>query len=364
MKNKVAIIGSNGIPARYGGFETLAENLVENLNHKYNFIVYCSNIYKHVEKRKHYKGAKLIYLPFKANGFHSIIYDTLSLIHSFFIADVLLILGPVAGFILPLNIFFKKKIITNYGGLNEWEREKYSVLGKRFIYFSFKIATKYSNVNIADNIPLQKSLKRLFNINAKVIEYGGDHIRINHIISSDLFNKYPFLKYKYDLSISRAQKDNNLHILLKTYSELQNRNLVMISNWSVSKYGQELKQKYSTGFPNIFLFDAIYYINDLDVIRSNASLYIHTHSKCGTSPSLVEAMNYNLPVICFDVNTNRLATKQKSIYFDSEESLKHILNLLSSYRLKKLEQDMSIIASKYYRWTFISEKYEKILNIL
>ena len=121
-KKKVAIIGTNGIPARYGGFETLAEHITSELHEKYDFTVYCSNLYNKEERVKTYNNAKLVYYPFNANGFQSIIFDTLNCLHAWFRSDILLILGPAFGFILPLNLIFRKKIIVNHGGLNEWER--------------------------------------------------------------------------------------------------------------------------------------------------------------------------------------------------------------------------------------------------
>ena len=125
MKKKVAIIGTNGIPANYGGFETLAQSLTKYLNREVDFIVYCSSrSYK--KKYDSYNGAKLIYLPFKANGGQSFFYDLVATTLAWFSADVLLILGPSAGIILFLNKIFKKKLIVNHGGLNEWEREKFS----------------------------------------------------------------------------------------------------------------------------------------------------------------------------------------------------------------------------------------------
>ena len=95
-KKKVAIIGTNGIPARYGGFETLAENLVDKLSEEFSFTVYCSNIYKKEERSKAYKNARLVYFPFNANGYQSIIYDIVTSFHAWFKSDILLILGPVA----------------------------------------------------------------------------------------------------------------------------------------------------------------------------------------------------------------------------------------------------------------------------
>ena len=101
---KVAIIGTNGLPAKYGGFETLANFLVENLNKEHNeLIVYCSKTSKE-ERLLKYNGAKLIYFPLKANGWQSMIYDFVTIVHAFFTASDLIILGFSGAFAFPLNI--------------------------------------------------------------------------------------------------------------------------------------------------------------------------------------------------------------------------------------------------------------------
>jgi glycosyltransferase involved in cell wall biosynthesis len=361
VKKKVAIIGTNGIPARYGGFETLAENLILNLNDTYDFTVYCSNIYKKHERLKYFKNARLIYFPLKANGIQSVLFDIFNTFHAWVTSDVLVVLGPAAGFILPLNKLFRTNLIVNHGGLNEWEREKLSFLQRKYAYYNHKLAAKSANTNIADNLPLQVSLTTTFNIKANVVEYGGDHV-VNRNISDGIKEKYKFLSHPYDLSISRSQQDNNLHILLNAYSKIPNRNLVLISNWQVSDYGKKLKINFQNKYPNVFVINAIYNKEELDVIRTNTSLYVHSHSQCGTAPSLVEAMNYNIPVICFDVATNRETTKNKTHYFKDESSLIKLVCSLTVNSLEEIKQRMLDIAKENYSWKIISKKYKEVID--
>ena len=359
-KKKVAIIGTNGIPARYGGFETLTQYISKELGKDFDFTIYCSSIYKKKERRKKYNNTNLIYFPFKANGIQSVLYDIISTFHAWFTADVLLILGPAAGFILPLNFIFKKTIITNHGGLNEWEREKLSFIQKKYAYINHKIAALYSNFNITDNLPLKKSLFQSFGVESEVIEYGGDHINIENICSKSL-KKYPFLSKPYSLCVARAQKDNNLHLLIDAFKDLPDKNLVIISNWNISHYGQDIWEK--TKLHNVFLLQAVYDKNELDIIRSNTDLYIHSHSQCGTAPSLVEAMSYNIPVICYDVETNRETTEHKSFYYSNSKDLKLLVSNLSVEKRLELKEKMFIIAKNKYTWKNISGKYQKLIKL-
>jgi hypothetical protein len=175
-KNRIAIIGTVGLPAKYGGFETLAEHLVTQLSEKYNFTVYCSkNKYNKEERVSSYKGASLIYIPLNANGVQSIPYDTLSILHALWKNDVLLILGVAGAWILPFVKFFSgKKIIISIDGI-EWKRDKWSLIAKLYLLWVEKIAVKYSHIDISDNESIQDYTALRYETLSRVIEYGADH---------------------------------------------------------------------------------------------------------------------------------------------------------------------------------------------
>ena len=132
-----------------------------------------------------------------------------------------------------------------------------------------------------------------------LIEYGGDHV-IDSTVENFSKTEFEFIEDSYDISVSRAQEDMNIHILIEAYKNVSDRNLVIISNWSTSNYGMKLYEKNYNKYQNIHLIDAIYDKEKLNALRRNASLYLHSHSLCGTAPSLVEAMNLSLPVVAFD----------------------------------------------------------------
>lgn len=363
MKKKVALIGTNGIPAKYGGFETLTEYLAKYLNEEYDLSVYCAKNPKE-NRLKRFNNSRLIYLPFKANGWQSMIYDALSIIHALYISDVLVILGFSGVFVFPLNVFFKKKIIFNIGGI-EWKK----VRGKKSLAAIEVVAKKwfericihFSDVIIVDNQVLWNYIKEVYYVNSVLIEYGGDHA-IREPITEELIKKYPFMAKKYDVSISRAQEDMNINILIDSYKETPNRNLVVVSNWDTSEYGVKLKKENKDKYHNIFLQDAVYNLFELNAIRSNAKIYIHTHSLCGTAPSLIEAMYLGLPIICFEVDTNRATTEEKSFYFKDVMSLKEILSKLDDATIRKLGQDMYLIANKRYTWKRIVNLYKSCIE--
>ena len=359
-KKKVAIIGTNGIPAMYGGFETLSEFLVENLNEQFDFTVFCSKGQKSkLNGLKRYKGATLSYLPLNANGYQSILYDSLSVLISLFKYDTLLVLGSSGGFFFFLNTFFKKTIILNHGGLNEWEREKYGTLGKLWGYYTRKFTSKYTTHDIGDNPLIIESLKNTFGIQAKLIVYGGDHaFKVKP--DDSLLSKYPFAQKSYFVSVLRAQPDNYVEMLIESFKNLPNEVLVIVSNWKVSDYGKAMVKQFRNKFKNIYLVDAIYDKRELNFVRSNAKVYIHSHSFCGTAPSLVEAMSLELPVISFDVPTNRYTTGNKAFYFKTSEELTTVLSSLNDVEIEKNKSEMIKLAKERYTWGSVSELYAEL----
>lgn len=354
-KLRIAIIGTNGIPAEYGGFETLAENLVHHLIDQYDIEVFCSKPNQSCVLED-YRGAKLTYLPLKANGWQSFLYDFFSTIKAFFTSEFILILGPSCGLVIPFNFFFGKIVITNHGGLNEWERESYSPIKRRFSWLNHYIAAKFSNVNVVDNIELQKSLLKNFNANSKVIRYGGDHVFSSKEVNYS--TKYPFWEIDYFVCVARAQIDNNLHTLLETFQLMPDKSLVIVSNWAVSKYARELRQRFKT-CKNIYMLNAVYDQSELNFIRKNAYCYIHSHSRCGTAPSLVEAMTLGLPVVSYDCATNRETTQNSALYFKDNDSLAIILEKLNDKNIKDIKIKLSQIAENNFLWPMIAKQYSE-----
>jgi glycosyltransferase involved in cell wall biosynthesis len=359
MRKKVGIVGTAGLPASYGGFETLAQNLVAHLADRYDFTVYCKRTSR--EKRHPgFSGARLVYLPFHSNGWESLPYDIVSLLHAISTMDVVLYLGPVAGMVLPVNRIFRKNLIVNFGGLNEWEREKLHALEKKYMFASCWLCAQFASETIADNFVLQRSIKRSFGTDSVVIRYGGDHVSFP-ADNFDLEARFPFVKEPYFVSVARAQVDNNLHVLIDAFKTVPEKRLVLVSNWSVSRYGREMYEK-AQNVSNIVPLPAIYDPLELDYVRSRAEAYIHSHSYCGTAPSLVEAICLGLPIVSWDVPTNRETTKEHALFFDSKESLVRLIRDVTPGDLARVKQGLVALAEKEYTWKHICQQYADLFD--
>lgn len=359
MTKKVAIIGTVGLPANYGGFETLVEHLTKELYQDFVITVYCS-AKSYSNKLKTYNNCRLHYINFKPNGMQSMLYDIRAIFHALKYADVLLILGVSGCIILPfIKLFSKKKIIVNIDGL-EWKRQKWNGFAKWFLKLSERFAVKGADAVIADNKVIQDYVWQTYRKKAHLIAYGSNHCKARPI-SKKNYEKYPFLITKYAFKVCRIEPENNIEMILKAFSNSSKIPLALIGNWSKSDFGNKMRSQYGS-LDNIYLLDAIFDQSILDEIRSNCEIYIHGHSAGGTNPSLVEAMSLGLPILCYDINYNVETTENAALYFKSSDDLINLIKSTGQEELKQIGVKMKNIAQERYTWSIISKQYEELFQ--
>jgi len=358
---KIAIIGTNGLPGKYGGWDQLVNHLTINLRNDFTFIVYTSYTTDD-PKLKEYNGAKLKIVPLKANGVQSIPYDIVSMLHAIFTSDVLFICGTSGCIFLPFIRLFCKKIVLNPDG-QEWKRKKWSKPVQWFLKLSESVGVRFSTSVVSDNIKIQEYILENYKKGSSLIEYGGDQV-INVPLSEITAKKYNITVGKYAFKVCRIEPENNIHLILEAFLKNKNIDLILIGNWDFSEYGRNLRKQYCQT-NNLKLLDPIYDQITLDELRSNCGIYIHGHSVGGTNPSLVEAMNLGICIVSYDVDYNRETTENKAIYFKNSNELIKILekfenNLINVDQYKK---DMKEIATRRYLWSIITEKYANVFNL-
>jgi glycosyltransferase involved in cell wall biosynthesis len=358
MKIKIAIIGTNGIPANYGGFETLVEYIAEYLSSDFEITVFCSSKF-HLEKSNFYKGVNLFYINLNANGWQSIFFDFISLLNAYKKFDKILILGCSGSIFQPLFKSYKHKFVMNLGGL-DWQRSKWGYFTRKYLKLSERLGVKYSGRVISDNEGIREYISKEYGVDSCFIAYGSDQVRKVEYTQNDI-GKYLFLDKPYAFTVARIQPDNNIEMLCDSFSDSSLFPLVIVGNWYNSNYGQEIKKKYQNKI-NLILLDAIYDQRELNLIRSNCFVYLHGHSAGGTNPALVEAMNLKLPIFAFDNVFNRYTTEGGAKYFTDINSLKEIINNIDTIELKRISTEMYSIAQSKYRWSVICSQYSNVFK--
>lgn len=356
-KIKLSIIGSVGLPANYGGWETLVDNVIEFIAKDFNITVFCSSkVYK--TKIFNYKNVRLFYVNLYPNGFSSIFYDLISMVRAIRISNIMLILGVSGCIFLPLiKIFYNGKIIVNTDGI-ESERLKWGYFTKIFLRCSEALAIKFADCVVVDNQGILNHIFKKYGRTSTQIAYGGDHakkirLRPNVKKTFNIPNRYAF-------KVARIEPENNIEMILNCFCKIKFP-LVIVGNWQSSQYGKDLLKKFKK-ISNIHILDAIYDLTILDQIRSNAYIYIHGHSVGGTNPSLVEAMFLGLPIFAYDVNFNRYTTDNSCLYFKNEKELNLLIKNIDKNLISRIAIKMKKIANQKYQWSKISQQYLTLLR--
>lgn len=358
---KVAIIGSVGVPARYGGFETLVENLARYHTTQgidCELAIYCSTK-AYQERPEKFRDASLIYLPLNANGAQSLLYDLWSMLSAWrHGADIILLLGVSGAIGIPiLRLLTSIRIITNVDGI-EWKRAKWRGVSRWFLHISERVASKWSHSVIADNVEIARHITSSYGVACSVIPYGGDHVLETPATVTTTGLGLPT---EYALSICRIEPENNVSMILEAFARQNSVSLVFVGNWNASIYGKSLLQAYSA-FAHLYLFDPIYDAGKLRALHDNASLYLHGHSAGGTNPSLVEAMHCHPVIMAFDCGFNRATTEDAAEYFQNADQLARLLERFSNRDLGSKPGVIKEIAQRRYRWSVVAREYFNLIG--
>ena len=353
---EIAIVGIQGVPAKYGGFESLVENIIgENCSPDICYTVFCSGK-DYAERRKEYKGARLKYIPgLHANGMQSTLYDLCGLLLSLHGYDCILVLGVSGCIFLPLfRLLCRTRLVVNIDGL-EHRRAKWGRFAQWFLRTSEAMAVRYADMVVADNKGIQDYVKETYHKESALIAYGGDQVlrAVPEEKQMEVLNSYGVEAGQYAVTVCRIEPENNSHLILEAFART-GYPLVFIGNWERSEYGRQLKAKYGN-CPYIRLAEANYDLDVLYSLRNQCRCYIHGHSAGGTNPSLVEAMFFGKPVLAYDVVYNRETTENRAHYFKTSEDLVELLEseLGNGDILRK-------IAQRRYTWAYIARQYEEL----
>lgn len=360
---KIAILGTVGVPGRYGGFESLAENLVR--YHARNSLpaqltVWCSAKDNALHPAT-FETAALQYVGLRANGVQSIPYDILSIFNALRSGhDRILLLGVSGALILPVvRMISRARIITNIDGI-EWKRAKWNALARAYLRLSERVAVRFSHEVVSDNQAIADHVRQAYHTESAVIAYGGDHA-----VAAPADEGLPpeGLPPDFALALCRIEPENNVHMILEAWAQAPAEGptpLVFVGNWNNSAYGKELRATYGA-LPHVHLLDPVYEPAALYALRAQATVYVHGHSAGGTNPSLVEMMHFGIPVLAHGCTFNRYSTEEKALYFEDAATLTRLSKDLAPPEAARIGADMREIALRRYTWDQIGSAYFRLL---
>ncbi len=360
---KIAFLGNRGIPANFGGSDTVFEHLGQRLVKKGHYIVvYCRKHFSNTDD-EFYKGMERVILPsINRLNFDTLTHSFLSTLHVLFNdkVEILNYHGIGNSLLLPLLIFSRKKSVVVVDG-PDWKRPKWSLIAKIALRLSVYFALLLADEIISDNIPMHNWFKKKYNKNTSLIFYGTD---FNKVPPGEHLAKWRLKGNDYILFVAMMVPDKGPDIVLEAYSRIKtDKKLLMVGDTHYHKeFFTSLKTKYS-GNPNI-IFTGFQYGNSYKEFMSNAHIYVHPFRSDGTSPSLIQAMAYRNCILANDLAETKAALRDAGIMFSKNSSLslaEKLQFLLSNPQLIEYYRNKSLEAArKFYDWENITDQYEVV----
>lgn len=327
-KLSIAILGTRGVPARYGGFETFAEHLSVGLAQKgHDVYVYCPRYQEY--KESSYQGVRLVFISnfeylFKSRiprAVCNLIYDIVCLLHTCRRSGAthVYMLGYSAGPFLVVPRLFGKKLTVNPDGL-EWKSTRWGFFARSWLYFCEFISARCSNHLVGDAQPITDRFTKIYKAPITTIEYGTELFEDD---GEDL--EYP--RGSYYLAVARMVPETKVDVIIEGFkrAKLDNKRLIIVGPVT-DKVFFESRVLPHAGKDNIEYLGAIYDKVRLKKLRANPMALLHGHASDGTNPSLLESMGCASPVISIDRESNaKVLTREAALYFDDEDSLASVL---------------------------------------
>ncbi|HFI0903085.1 TPA: beta 1-4 rhamnosyltransferase Cps2T [Streptococcus suis] len=385
----IYIIGSKGIPAKYGGFETFVEKLTEyKKSTDVQYYVACmrENSMKSglTDDFFEYNGAKCFNVDVPNIGpARAIAYDIIALNKAIAIAEENQDRAPIfyilACRIGPFILNIKRRIEAIGGTLwvnpdgHEWLREKWSYPVRRYWKFSERLMIKYADLVVCDSINIEKYIRRYYkkyNPVTKYIAYGTDVAR--SILTQDSksvrtwYGEKQLVENNYYLVVGRFVPENNYETMIREFMKSSSKkDFVLITN--VEQNAFYLKLKRETGFDKdsrIKFVGTVYDQELLKYIRENAFAYLHGHEVGGTNPSLLEALSSTKLNLLLDVGFNREVGEEGAIYW-KKDNLHNIIEeseQLSDQEIEKMNISSNLQVQSKFTWPFIVDEYERLFK--
>ncbi|VYU30730.1 DUF1972 domain-containing protein [Clostridium tertium] len=383
MRN-IFIIGSKGIPANYGGFETFVDNLTERkVSEDIKYHVSClsdSNDEFYYNEARCFNVSVPNIGPAKA-----IYYDVVSLkrvikyikenkVNDATIYILACRIGPFIGHYKKILNKLGVKLLVNPDG-HEWKRAKWNYFIKKYWKFSERLMVKNSDLLICDSINIEKYIKNeysKYNPKTEFIAYGAD-TRKSKLDDNDprVMNWYKeknVKKNEYYLVVGRFVPENNYKLMIEEFMKSNTKkDFVIITNVENNSFYKELKETTKLDNDNRIKFVGTVYDQELlKKIRENAFAYFHGHEVGGTNPSLLEALALTKLNLLLDIGFNREVAEDSALYFNKENNnLKKLIDYSDSLDpniINNLGIESSKVIEYRYNWDNIIKNYEELFN--
>ncbi|WP_309649884.1 glycosyltransferase [Nocardioides sp.] len=357
----IAMIGTRGVPARYGGFETAVEEIGSRLAEMgHDVTVYCRNP---GQSQREHLGMRLVNLPaVRRRSLETLSHTFLSIVHSMVRKPDVAVMfnagnAPFIRLLRARGIPFA----IHMDGL-EWKRSKWQGNGARYYRWAERAAAGSGAALIADAHGIAEHLHQSYGVESYYIPYGATIAYPR----DDRLGELGLRAHEFHLVVARMEPENHVDLIVGGYvASGSTRPLVVVGT---APYGSSFTAKIdgmAARSGQVMMLGALWDQELLDQLYGNARSYLHGHSVGGTNPSLLRALGSGAPVSAFDVNFNREVAGPEAQYFHDVDSVAECIRVddSASTRHERGERGRRAVKN-LYAWDRVARDYEKMLQEL
>ncbi len=365
---RVALVGSRGIPGRYGGYETLYTELAPRLVARgFEVTVYCRSTAgdrraKNSARRSGYGGARLIHLPtIRTKHLDTPVHTFLSCLHAagerF---DAALVVNSANALFLPLLSAAGTPSVLNVDGI-EKRRAKWGAFGRAVFALSERLACFLPDLLVTDAEVIRAHYLARYAAPSAIVTYGVD---ARPLWQSGVLRRLGVGKRGYFLYVSRFEPENNPHRVVEAFARVGGEvPLLMVGG---APYANDFIASFRNRADPRIRFPGAIYGRGYRQLLSHALVYIHATEVGGTHPALVEAMGYGNCLVVNDTPENREVAGDTALYFRAEApaTLAAVLERLRADPLEALRRGRAAAAraAERYNWETIADQYAGLLR--
>lgn len=363
---KVAMMGTRGVPAHYGGFETAVEEIgsgLAALGHE--VVVYCRG---QENAGAEYRGMQRVVLPaMKRKQLETLSHTGLAALHALrHRPDVALVFNAAnAPWVAALRAAGIPTALHIDG--HDSRRAKWSGLGKRYYTQATRWGSKVASEVIVDSAAIKHELEDLYGLKSTFIAYGARHSAVDPARADELLIEQGLTRRGYHLAVSRFEPENHVVEILRGYNASSAELPLIVVGFAAYPGAYVAKiEALAAVDTRIRLMGAVWDQELLDTLYGGAMTYLHGHSVGGTNPSLLRAMAQQTPVIAFDCSYNRETTGEHGHFWGSSYSLHLLLEQVDRKPARFLAtvEPAGKRITDHYRWSDVVGKYHQLVTAL
>jgi glycosyltransferase involved in cell wall biosynthesis len=363
---RIAMIGTRGVPARYGGFETAIEEIGQRLAaNGHQVVVYCRGAV--APRPKRYLGMELVHLPAaRMKTLETLSHTAASVLHVIASRqhfDAAIVFNAANAPLLPALRLRRLPVAVHVDGL-EWKRAKWGGGGRRYYQLAERLSVRWADALIADAAGIADYYATTFGAPTELLTYGAPILTEP---TSERLEPLGLTPSRYHLVVARFEPENHVLEIVQGYADsAAELPLVVVGSAPYADDYTRSIRDIADADPRIRMLGGVWDQQQLDQLYAHALTYLHGHSVGGTNPSLLRAIGAGTAVIAYDVTFNREVLGGIGGFFDRPAELARLI--------EQAEADPDAIrtdaiavqdrARSTYRWDDVAAGYAELLSRL